>query len=224
MSGRNRAGLFPLIRLLSRRVSPLLIRLPVSANQVTLVSLVAGLAACWFFFQGGWENGMTGALIFVFSYVLDNVDGEVARAKNQASAFGRNLDTFADWVVNAAFFAALGWGVSATTGQAFWFWLGSVGAAGATINYFLGLYLDRREASVPDGTPDDAEGAERPQPEGWLQWSSFVLRELSRADFCFIVLALALADVLWILLPTAALGAHAYWMAQFVRGARSFRV
>jgi nitrate reductase NapE component len=41
-----------------------------------------------------------------------------------------------------------------------------------------------------------------------------------RNDFCFIVLALALADVLWILLPTGAIGAQVYWMLQFVKGFR----
>lgn len=207
---------FPLIRHLSSRVSPLLIRLPVSANQVTATSLLVGLSSCWFLARGTWEDGLIGAALFLLCYVLDNVDGEVARAKNQCSAFGHKFDTFVDWVVHSVFFAALGWGESLRTGQDAWFWLGLIGAMGGTINYFLGLYL-------AGGDEGDGEG-EAARPENWAQWFAFALRELSRADFCFIVLMLALADVLWLLLPTAALGAHAYWMAQFIRGARSFRV
>jgi hypothetical protein len=49
-------------------------------------------------------------------------------------------------------------------------------------------------------------------------------REFARADFCFIVLALALIDLTWILLPAGAIGAHVYWMTQFVRGARDYHV
>ena len=51
-----------------------------------------------------------------------------------------------------------------------------------------------------------------------------MFRELSRADFCFIVLALAIFDLTWVLLPAAAVGAHAYWVFRFASGANRFRV
>lgn len=228
MSDLNTAGVFPLIRKLSGAVVPLLLRLPISANQVTTVSLFVGLGACWFLAKGEWEATLIGAGLFLLCYVLDNADGEVARAKNQCSAFGEKYDTFVDWIVHAGFFAALGWGVMQETGQVFWWWLGLVGAAGGTINYFVGIYMDRRfreevgEEYDSTGRTYHEDGP--PVPKGVKQWLVFALRELSRADFCFIVLALALFDVTWILLPTAAVGAHAYWMTQFIRGARDYHV
>ena len=57
-----------------------------------------------------------------------------------------------------------------------------------------------------------------------LLWVIYFLRELSRADFCFLVLFLALFGGLWVLLPAGAIGAQIYWMTQFVRGARQFHV
>jgi len=177
--------------------------------------------------KGTYQQTLVGAVLLFLCYVLDNTDGEVARAKNQCSEFGRQYDNFVDWIVHSGFFAGLGWGVAQETGQGFWFWLGLFGAAGATINYFLVIYPDLRSRGQD---PESAETNERgdtdepPTPEGVKQWIAFVLRELSRADFCFIVLALALIDLAWILLPTAAVGAHAYWLAQFIRGAREFRV
>ena len=42
--------------------------------------------------------------------------------------------------------------------------------------------------------------------------------------FCFIVLALALFDLTWLLLPAGAICSQVYWIAQFVRGAREFNV
>ena len=45
--------------------------------------------------------------------VLDNADGQLARASGRVTLTGRYLDTEADLVVNAALFAALGY----VTGQ-----------------------------------------------------------------------------------------------------------
>ncbi len=42
----------PLIRRISRHATPVLARLPVSANQITAVSLLTGLASGWCMMQG----------------------------------------------------------------------------------------------------------------------------------------------------------------------------
>jgi phosphatidylglycerophosphate synthase len=217
----QKAPLFPLIRHLSTRLSPVLLRLPVSANFVTTASLVTGLSACWYFVLGTWVDSLIGAGLFLVCYVLDNCDGEVARARNQSSRFGHAYDTFVDWVVHSLFFACLGWGVTAQTGEDYWLWLGLFGALGGTINYFLGIAMalcDRRAAGNAPYTDTPAV-----MPESAIEWAAYILRELSRADFWIIVIGLALFDVTWLLLPTAAVGAHAYWMALFVKGARRFK-
>jgi len=222
--------LFPLIRQISYRVSPVLAATPVSANQVTAISMVVGLAAAWYFVLGGYVNYMTGAGLLLGCYVLDNCDGEVARIKGQSSEFGDKFDTFVDWIVHAAFFAALGIGHADQTGQRLWMWLGFAGAVGSTINYFIGLIMDARfkrqmeaegEAYDPTGR-DGIETAPVPQTAG--QWVVFAFRELSRSDFCFIVLALAAFDLVWLLIPAGAIGSQVYWILQFVRGARDYHV
>ena len=109
--------LFPIVRHLSFRVTPLLARTPVSANQVTFLSLVSGLGCNWAIMQGDHAWAVVGGLLMVMTYILDNCDGEIARIKDQCSAFGMRFDSFVDWVVHATFFAALGVGVSATTGR-----------------------------------------------------------------------------------------------------------
>jgi phosphatidylglycerophosphate synthase len=220
-------SIFPLIRQISLRVSPLLIRLPISANQVTTASFLAGGGACWYLAKGTYETTLVGALLFLLCYILDNSDGEVARAKNQCSEFGEKYDTFVDWVVHAGFFACLGWGVAQETGQNLWLWLGLFGAAGGSINYFIGIYMDsrfRRQLGKEYDSTGRSHHEAHPAPKEVKQWAVFILREMSRADFCFIVLFLALFDVTWFLLPTAAVGAHVYWMTQFFRGARDYHV
>jgi phosphatidylglycerophosphate synthase len=216
---------FPLVRHLSVRLTPLLARSPFSANQITSASLVAGLAACWFVLQGTWSGNVAGGLLLVVCYVMDNCDGEIARIKNQSSEFGMHFDTFVDWIVHSAFFAALGHGVGTASGEAVWVWLGWAAAAGGTLNYLISLYMDardRRRAGADYDVTGLTAAVEARLPETWREWVIYGFRELSRADFCFIALALALFDVTWVLVPLGAVGAQVYWLAQFVRGAREF--
>lgn len=219
--------LFPLVRHLSFRVTPWLARTPASANQVTFLSLVLGLGCNWAILQGDHAWAVVGGLLMVLTYILDNCDGEIARIKDQCSAFGMRFDSFVDWVVHATFFAALGVGVSASTGEVLWAWLGWIAAVGSTINYGIGFlleYRDRRKGKgMDDPTGRNAAVAAR-LPETWIEWLTFAFRELSRADFCFIILGLAVFDVTWVLLPAGAIGAQVYWATQFIRSAREFHV
>lgn len=216
--------LFPVVRHLSKYVTPILVALPVTANQVTTASLLAGLAACWSVAQGTHGWAVVSGVLMVICYVLDNCDGEVARQKNQCSTFGMHYDTFVDWVVHAAFFVALGIGAERLFSSKIWLYMGLIAAAGATVNYVLGLVFDARERQAVAAMPAAATGKEHRHPEGWTDYAVYIFRELTRADFCFVVLVLAAFDLLWILVPTGAIGSQVYWITQFVRGARDFHV
>ncbi len=220
-------SMFPLSRRVSVHVTPVLLRLPVSANQITAVSLLAGLASGLCMVQGERMWGIAGGLLLVVSYVLDNCDGEIARLKNQSSRLGMHFDTFVDAAVHTFFFVALGIGVTETTGEAAWLWLGWIAAAGSAMNYVAGFIVDARErrAAAHAQDSDAREEATRwRMPRGRRERIIYVFRELSRADFCFIVLALAVFDLTWVLLPAAAAGAHVYWALRFVRGVGRYHV
>ena len=222
---RGQKLIFPLVRHVSGWVTPLLLMTPISANGVSVLSLLIGIAAGWLLMEGSYVSILQAAGLIVVSYVLDNCDGEVARARGQASAFGEALDDFADWIVHAVFFFGLGYGHAEISGENVWFWLGNIAAVGATINYFIGQYLtvlERRREEQEEVKEEDEE--ENILPTTLLLWVIYFLRELSRADFCFLVLLLALLGGLWVLLPAGAIGAQIYWMTQFVRGARQFHV
>ena len=94
--------LFPLIRHLSARTTPMLLKIPLTANQVTFISMVLGLAAAGLFAQGDVKTQLAGSLVFFVSYLLDNCDGEIARARKQSSKIGKMYDSFVDWVVHVA--------------------------------------------------------------------------------------------------------------------------
>ena len=162
-----------------------------------------------------------GAMLLILYYVLDNCDGEIARLKGQSSEFGRKFDTFVDWLVHAAFFAALGWGVSLQNGAEIWLWLGLVAAAGSTINYLLVLATQHNENANPQWAQRDSEGLAT-KPPNLGAWFIYAYRELARADFCFVVLLLACLDLLLLLLPLAAFGAQVYWLMLIVAKAKGY--
>lgn len=219
----DRMPALPLVRHLASWVTPCLVRLPVSANQVTVLSMVLGLGCAGAMARGEWAWTFAGAVLLVFAYVLDSCDGEIARLKDQCSEFGGRLDSFADWIVHVSFFTGLGAGMSRQSGEDVWLWLGLIAAAGSTINYLVGFLLEARDKARTTNPPAVSGTAESHRgPETPMEWIIFVFRELTRADFWLIVLALSIFDVTWVLLPAGAIGAQIYWATQFIGCAREF--
>jgi phosphatidylglycerophosphate synthase len=216
------AQLLPLTRHLSYPLTLFLLKLPVSPNQVTALSLAAGLAGAWCFSLGTREAGVIGGLLLIACYTLDNCDGEIARLKNLSSEWGAQFDDIADWLVDGAFFAGLGYGVSAATGEAIWLWFGLAAAAGATIDYVIDLIFHAKAKRDPVvATREQMAKGER-RPEDVIDWLVYIFHKLSRADFCVIVFVLALLDVTWVLLPLGAIGAQAYWITDLFQRARGW--
>ena len=212
--------LFPVVRHLSGWLTPLLLRTFLTPNLVTLLSLVLGLAAGAMFATGGYAEGIWGAAFLAGNYILDNCDGEIARHRNLTSRFGHYFDSFVDWVVHAVFFAGLGYGYAVRTDNEIWLWLGLVGTLGTTINYWIGVWVD----AVYKASRDNDEPIYSTAPDNIKDWILFVSRELFRADFFIIVLVMALADLTWLLLPTAAIGAHVYWIMSIVAKDKNYHV
>ena len=215
-------NLFPLVRHISCRVTPLLYRTPLTPNQITTASLLLGLAGAACFTAGDRVFDMAGGVLLTLGYVLDNCDGEIARLKNVCSSFGARLDDVADWLVDAAFFAALGYGVYRVEGDLLWLVLGLAAAAGATIDYVVDLVAEHRASARP-AEPDREQRAREPRrPQTPLDWVIYVFHKLSRADFCLIVLGLSAGGVVWVLLPLGAVGAQAYWITDLFERARGY--
>jgi len=214
--------IFPLVRHLSYRLTPILLKTSITPNQITTISLLLGLICAACFTRGNWIAGIIGGLLLVASYTFDNCDGEIARLKNMSSEFGAKLDDMSDWIVDASFFAALGYGTAQVNGQQFWFWLGLAAAAGAFIDYVVDLIHQAKKSENPEAITREEQAKEPRQPEDGLDWLIYIFHKLSRADFCIIVLGLALFNVTWILLPFAAVGAQAYWITDLFERARGY--
>jgi phosphatidylglycerophosphate synthase len=96
-------------RPLGRPLSKLLVRTAVTPNQVSILSILVGLVAAWFFARGSF---LVGALVFQLCAILDCVDGDLARALFKQSRLGKWLDLGGDQIVHASVFAAIGLGVA----------------------------------------------------------------------------------------------------------------
>lgn len=73
-------------------VTWLLLHTNITANQVTLASLVIGLLGIALISVPSQASFFTGVLLFQFWYLLDHVDGQIARYRKTASLTGRFFD------------------------------------------------------------------------------------------------------------------------------------
>ena len=83
--------------------------LPLTPNNYSFMSLMSGLVAAIFFYQGLFSWG---AFFFFMFAVLDCCDGMQARMKKNGSEFGRFVDGLVDYISNIVCYVALGFGVA----------------------------------------------------------------------------------------------------------------
>lgn len=102
--------------LFSLKISYFLVKTPVTPNQITLLGLIIGLAAGFFFAQGNYWSSFIGSLLLIFTAIWDCCDGDVARLKFMESDFGDRLDTSCDNAINIFIFTGIMLGVTNSKG------------------------------------------------------------------------------------------------------------
>jgi CDP-L-myo-inositol myo-inositolphosphotransferase len=96
-------------RAVSVRISRYLTRLPVTPNQISLVSFLCSLIAAGLFALGGYLALLGGGLLAQFASIIDGCDGEVARLKFCESDFGGWFDAVLDRYADAFLLFGLTW-------------------------------------------------------------------------------------------------------------------
>lgn len=99
------------LRKVSRTFTNALVETRIKPNTVTGISILVGLLAAYLASTGEY---FTSGVVFLFSLVLDCVDGEIARYKSQFSALGAWLDALADRVKEFAYIGALAYSTNET--------------------------------------------------------------------------------------------------------------
>jgi hypothetical protein len=88
----------------------LIYRTPVTPNQVTLLSMIAGLIAGYDFSFGIAPAYVGAAVWYAVANVLDCADGQLARLQQSGTSLGRIVDGVADYISSTAIFLGIGMG------------------------------------------------------------------------------------------------------------------
>src|SRR5207245_11065829 len=96
---------------ISRVITRLLLKLPITPNTWTMLIFAPALVAFVFLVRGDYTGFLAGTALFQLINILDGCDGEIARAKYLDSERGRRLDAFCDFVANLIFVLCLGIGL-----------------------------------------------------------------------------------------------------------------
>lgn len=106
---------------MNRWVVYLLYPTSVTPNQITVLSLIFGLASAGFYVSGIPDALVWGAIFLYGKVFLDNVDGNLARVRGTTSRFGRFLDSLADFLVTVlVYIAVTNYLVRSTGTQDYW--------------------------------------------------------------------------------------------------------
>jgi phosphatidylglycerophosphate synthase len=187
-------------------------RTPVTPNVVTLAVICIGMTAAFLFAQPGHGSNILGALVFWCASFLDGCDGELARLKFLESRLGGWLDLWADNLVHIMVFMGIGIGLWRDSRDAQWLLLGIVAALGVffSVAWVSWAVLRQKRGQGPLFTSVvDGEGASR---DSWTARLTRFADALSRRDFIFGTIFLALFGLLPAFLWAAAIGSHLYWI------------
>lgn len=199
-------------RFLSGAITRLLYRTSITPNQMTVFVIGVGALAAWFFAQTGYWPKVIGALLFWCSSFMDGCDGELARLKFMESRLGGWLDLWADNLVHMMVFTAMGVGLWRDTQESFLLWLGAIAALGVffSVSWVSWTTVRHKKSQGPLFTSVVQESTAPSSP--WAERLRGLADALSRRDFIFGVIFIALLEWLEPFLWAAAIGSHAYWM------------
>jgi phosphatidylglycerophosphate synthase len=112
-SGKSQDGIVSkfLNRPISRVITRLLLKLPITPNVCTILTFALAPVAFVFLVRGDYTGFLAGTALFQLINILDGCDGEIARAKYLDSERGRRLDAFCDFLANLFFVLCLGIGL-----------------------------------------------------------------------------------------------------------------
>jgi phosphatidylglycerophosphate synthase len=113
----------------------------VTPNQLTWGAFVLGLGSAACFALGDWRWLIIGALLYHLSFILDCMDGKLARLTGQGSAFGAWLDFIFDRIRVFACGISLMAGQYARTGEVKFAWLALVVVGFDAFRYYNSLEI-----------------------------------------------------------------------------------
>ena len=131
----------------STYVVKLLFHTPITPLQVNFSASVVGVCMGFFFITGTLWGRITGVLLFFLYIILDAVDGQLARARDDCTLKGHYLDNIGHYVVYPFVSMAMGYGNYLSTNNILMVWAGFIIGLAMTLSSasrdcFKAIYKD----------------------------------------------------------------------------------
>jgi phosphatidylglycerophosphate synthase len=165
----------PLVRLVAKRTR-------ITPNQITWGALLLGLVAAGCFWQGDWQWLIIGAVVYHVSFILDCMDGKVARLTGQGSVFGAWLDYIFDRVRVMACAVALMAGQYHRTGDTLYIWLAAAVIFLDGLRYLNSLEIFKTRHSMRKQIKARLRAARRAENASQVAFMEDLLRDNPSAD------------------------------------------
>ena len=194
-------------RPISLAISKRLVETSLTPNQMSLISIFVGLIGALLM---SWPDRfwpICGALLFLFHSILDGCDGELARIKFMESRLGGVIDFWGDNVVHAAVFIGIARHWSATKPGLWPQVMAVLATAGGLASAALVYWQTMRSKNAVE--PQFTSVVKDHQASSL----SRVADALSRRDFIYLVVILAIMGKLEWFLMASAVGAPAFFAA-----------
>ncbi|MEV0934107.1 CDP-alcohol phosphatidyltransferase family protein [Streptomyces phaeochromogenes] len=165
----------PLVRLTAMRTR-------ITPNQITWGAFVLGLVSAACFAFGDWRWLIAGALVYHLSFILDCMDGKVARLTGQGSVFGAWLDFIFDRIRVALCGVALMAGQYDRTGDTVYIWLALAVVGLDTLRYINSLEIFKIRYNMRKQIKARVREARRAENSAEVAFMEDLLRNNPSAD------------------------------------------
>ncbi|MFC8668256.1 CDP-alcohol phosphatidyltransferase family protein [Streptomyces sp. NPDC057199] len=165
----------PLVRLTAMRTR-------ITPNQITWGAFLLGLVSAACFAFGDWRWLIAGALVYHLSFILDCMDGKVARLTGQGSVFGAWLDFVFDRIRVAVCGVALMAGQYDRTGDTLYIWLALAVVGLDTLRYINSLEIFKIRYNMRKQIKARVREARRAENSAEVAFMEDLLRNNPSAD------------------------------------------
>ncbi|MEU2560001.1 CDP-alcohol phosphatidyltransferase family protein [Streptomyces longispororuber] len=158
------------------------LRTRITPNQITWGAFLLGLGSAVCFAFGDWRWLVLGAVVYHLSFVLDCMDGKVARLTGQGSVFGAWLDFVFDRIRVMVCGVALMGGQYARTGDVVYVWLALAVVGLDTLRYINSLEIFKVRYTMRKQIKARVRAARRAENTAELAFMEDLLRANPEAD------------------------------------------
>lgn len=126
-------------RRLSKLVLKPILKTSITPNQITFVSLIFACLAGIFLIKGDYILGLFAVFCIFIVDILDNLDGDLARAKNISTSFGAFFDAYINAITQFILYLTATIGLFFTTGNYLVIFAGMFALSSVLLMVFLSV-------------------------------------------------------------------------------------